>query len=276
VTGAGRNPKRELLFGEVAEDYRAYAIGNTHRHLAELKQSLAREGGFTGDLVFHAAPAPGEARHSWKRFTCVDARARSSDRRRAVQRDVRRRALHSGDAWALPSLRDVVYRNRVAIGVAEVADVRRPRLTVIAAIDNLVKGAQGGVPASRHVLDSLPCRALHEIVDRGDHGQARPPHVGDFRDADGDAVAIHHVAERRQRPMHHLNAGLVVVRRAVTALRRSLDRARASTARESFPEMPRFTGSRCGVNTRSPGKSALARQRLLQLGEMAVRVLPIA
>ncbi|HET9385411.1 MAG TPA: hypothetical protein VFO67_09700, partial [Gemmatimonadales bacterium] len=33
VTGAGRNPKRELLFGEVAEDYRAYAIGNTHRHL---------------------------------------------------------------------------------------------------------------------------------------------------------------------------------------------------------------------------------------------------
>src|SRR5258708_31481076 len=52
VTGAGRNPKRELLFGEVTEDYRAYAIGNTHRHLAELKQSLSRESGFTGDLVF--------------------------------------------------------------------------------------------------------------------------------------------------------------------------------------------------------------------------------
>src|SRR5213078_3007561 len=52
VTGAGRNPKRELLFGEVAEDYRAYAIGNTHRHLAELKASLSREGGFSGDLVF--------------------------------------------------------------------------------------------------------------------------------------------------------------------------------------------------------------------------------
>ncbi|MBW3536023.1 MAG: M20/M25/M40 family metallo-hydrolase, partial [Gemmatimonadetes bacterium] len=37
VTGAGRSPKRELLFAEVAEDYRAYAVGNTHRHVAELR-----------------------------------------------------------------------------------------------------------------------------------------------------------------------------------------------------------------------------------------------
>jgi len=43
----------------------------------------------------------------------------------------------------LPSLKDVVYRNRVAIGVTPVHNVRRPRLTVIAAIDNLVKGAAG-------------------------------------------------------------------------------------------------------------------------------------
>src|SRR5437879_5729168 len=52
VTGAGRNPTRELLFGEVAEDYRAYAVGNSHRHLPELRATLAREAGFTGDLVF--------------------------------------------------------------------------------------------------------------------------------------------------------------------------------------------------------------------------------
>src|SRR5438094_10281279 len=52
VTGAGRNPKRELLFGEVAEDFRAYAVGNEHRHLPELTAALARESGFAGDLVF--------------------------------------------------------------------------------------------------------------------------------------------------------------------------------------------------------------------------------
>src|SRR3989442_458021 len=52
VTGAGRNPSRELLFGEVAEDYRAYAVGNTHRHLPEVRATLERESGFAGDLVF--------------------------------------------------------------------------------------------------------------------------------------------------------------------------------------------------------------------------------
>src|SRR5690349_24495824 len=52
VTGAGRAPKQELLFGEVAEDFRAYAVGNEHRHLPELRATLARGSDFTGDLVF--------------------------------------------------------------------------------------------------------------------------------------------------------------------------------------------------------------------------------
>src|SRR5207249_3986867 len=50
--GAGRALQRDLLFGEVAEDFRAYAAGNEHRHLPELRATLARESGFTGDLVF--------------------------------------------------------------------------------------------------------------------------------------------------------------------------------------------------------------------------------
>ncbi len=32
VTGAGNSPKPELLFGEVTENYRAYGVGNEHRH----------------------------------------------------------------------------------------------------------------------------------------------------------------------------------------------------------------------------------------------------
>src|SRR5512132_2593243 len=32
VTGAGNAPQREELFAEVADDYRAYGAGNTHRH----------------------------------------------------------------------------------------------------------------------------------------------------------------------------------------------------------------------------------------------------
>src|SRR2546426_726352 len=57
---------------------------------------------------------------------------------------------------ALPSLKDVVHRNRVALGVAPVEHVRRPRLTVIAAIDNLVKGAAGQAVQNLNVMLGLP------------------------------------------------------------------------------------------------------------------------
>jgi N-acetyl-gamma-glutamyl-phosphate reductase len=54
VTGAGRTPKRELLFAEVAEDFRAYAAGNSHRHLGEMRHHAAGLGAGKGtpDLVF--------------------------------------------------------------------------------------------------------------------------------------------------------------------------------------------------------------------------------
>jgi N-acetyl-gamma-glutamyl-phosphate reductase len=51
VTGAGNSPKREMLFAEVTEDYRAYAVGNTHRHLDEMRATLGSLGADL-DLVF--------------------------------------------------------------------------------------------------------------------------------------------------------------------------------------------------------------------------------
>lgn len=156
VTGAGRNPKRELLFGEVAEDYRAYAVGNSHRHLPELKATLAREGGFTGDLVFtpHLLPVKrGILETIHVPLTRVLDQATAEGLYEAVyDGEPCVRVLHG----ALPSLKDVVYRNRVALGVVPVADVRRPRLTVIAAIDNLVKGAAGQAVQNMNVMLGLP------------------------------------------------------------------------------------------------------------------------
>src|SRR2546426_5605505 len=60
VTGAGRNPSRELLFGEVAADYRAYAVGNTHRHLPEGRAALERGSGVAGDLELTPHLLPGK------------------------------------------------------------------------------------------------------------------------------------------------------------------------------------------------------------------------
>src|SRR2546422_11040161 len=73
---------------------------------------------------------------------------------------------------ALPSLKDVVYRNRVAIGVAEVVDVRRPRLTVIAAIDNLVKGAAGEGGLNNNTMVRRPPTAGGPLRNRPVSGTA--------------------------------------------------------------------------------------------------------
>lgn len=156
VTGAGRNPRPDLLFGEVSENYRAYAAGNTHRHLAELRANLAREAGFEGDIVFtpHLLPVK---RGILETIHVPLARRVERQEAEALYAAAYRAepcvTIHPG---ALPSLQDVVFRNRVALGVVPVEQVQRPRLTVIACIDNLVKGAAGQAIQNMNVMLGLP------------------------------------------------------------------------------------------------------------------------
>ncbi|HEX8432913.1 MAG TPA: N-acetyl-gamma-glutamyl-phosphate reductase [Longimicrobium sp.] len=140
VTGAGRSPKRELLFAEVAEDFRAYGLGNGHRHLAEMRDQTARLGA-APELVFtpHLLPVRRgilETIHVPLREMPADPIALWS----AAYADEPFVEVMTDRA---PSLADVVGSNRVAIGVVPVAGVSTPMLTVVAAIDNLLKGAAG-------------------------------------------------------------------------------------------------------------------------------------
>jgi N-acetyl-gamma-glutamyl-phosphate reductase len=53
---------------------------------------------------------------------------------------------------ALPSLKDVVGRNVVSIGFSEVENAGSPLLIVVAALDNLVKGAAGQALQNANLL----------------------------------------------------------------------------------------------------------------------------
>ena len=156
VTGAGRSAKRELLYGDVAEDYRAYGVGNTHRHVPEIAHGLARaNSGVGAPFVFtpHLLPV----RRGILETLYVP-----------VVRGVDRAALLAlyEDAYAsepcvevwsqgLPALRDVVGRNVVALGVAAVEHVSEPLLLVVAAFDNLVKGAAGQALQNANLMFGL-------------------------------------------------------------------------------------------------------------------------
>lgn len=143
VTGAGRSPKAELLYGEVAEDYRAYGVGNEHRHLGEIKATASALAGEPVDVVFtpHLLPVRRgilETIHVPLAQPLDTAAARELWREDYAEEPFV--ALFGDD---VPSLRDVVGSNRVAIHVRRVSNVEAPALQVIVAIDNLVKGAAG-------------------------------------------------------------------------------------------------------------------------------------
>ena len=61
VSGAGREAKSELMFGEVNESVKAYGIGG-HRHVAEIEQELAEIAALEGGP--RTSPRP--IRGSWR------------------------------------------------------------------------------------------------------------------------------------------------------------------------------------------------------------------
>jgi N-acetyl-gamma-glutamyl-phosphate reductase len=139
VTGAGNSPKRELLFGEVAQDYRAYAIGNTHRHLNEMRATLEHWNA-DADLVFtpHLLPV---SRGILSTITVP--LTRPLENVLAPWNEAFPAEPFIEVVGETPALKDVVYRNVVRISATPLAGTRTPMLLVTSAIDNLVKGAAG-------------------------------------------------------------------------------------------------------------------------------------
>jgi N-acetyl-gamma-glutamyl-phosphate reductase len=151
VTGAGFTPRRDLMFAEVAGDFRPYALGNSHRHLGEMRAVLASLQ-CDAELIFtpHLLPVP---RGILATITVPLARPLA---------DVLApwREHYAGEPFIevtaeIPALRDVVHRNVVRITAAAVAGVRAPTLVVVAAIDNLMKGAAGQAVQNANLLLGL-------------------------------------------------------------------------------------------------------------------------
>ncbi len=148
VTGAGNSPRRELLFAEVTENCRAYAAGNDHRHLNEMRAVFERFG-TDADLVFvpHLLPV---ARGILATVTIPLAEP-LTDPLGFWKAHYAEEPFVEISAEP-PSLRDVVHRNSARISVAAAAGVRRPTLIATVAIDNLLKGAAGQALQNANLL----------------------------------------------------------------------------------------------------------------------------
>jgi len=151
VTGAGNSPKRELLFGEITEDFRAYGIGNTHRHLNEMRAMLD-EWKASCDLVFtpHLLPI---ARGILSTIVVPlsEPLADPLEPWRAAYGDEPFIEITT----ETPALRDVRHRNVVRISATSLAETKKPALLVTSAIDNLMKGAAGQAVQNANLMLGL-------------------------------------------------------------------------------------------------------------------------
>lgn len=139
VTGAGRTPKPELLFAEVSGDYRPYAPGNGHRHLQEMRATLPDV-----DLLFtpHLLPV---ARGILETMAVPVADGVDAGAVRAAWADAYAgsRVVRIEPEERLPSLSGVAGSDRLHLWACDNRSDGAPTVTVVAAFDNLGKGAAG-------------------------------------------------------------------------------------------------------------------------------------
>ncbi len=163
VSGAGREPKADLLFSEVNESVKAYGVFN-HRHTAEMEQELQQQGerGAFGSREAN----PGVA--------TVDFLPHLIPMTRGILTSCHVRPTRPVTQAEIDALYEEAYRDEPFVQVVPEppatkhvfgsnlcrvwcrVDQRSGRVLAIGAIDNLVKGAAGQAVQAMNVLFGLP------------------------------------------------------------------------------------------------------------------------
>ncbi|UCG23033.1 MAG: N-acetyl-gamma-glutamyl-phosphate reductase [Chloroflexota bacterium] len=153
VSGAGRAPKQNTHFVEVAGNFSPYKIGRDHRHLPEMEQALANWQDDAPGVIFspHLLPVPRGI------LSTIYAPLKPGVSEQALH------ALYQGayegepfvkvlPAGEMASLAHAIHTNRCVIGLTPTAGM----LILTSAIDNLIKGAAGQAVQNMNLMFGLP------------------------------------------------------------------------------------------------------------------------
>ncbi len=155
VSGAGRKLEEGLLFAELADDCRAYKVGNQHRHVPELEQEASAAAGRDVSITFVPHLLPTVRGIATSVFVRPKA-ALDGDAARALLADAyaRERFVRVLPPGATPNLASVRGSNFCDVTVF--ADERNDTLVLLSALDNLVKGASGQAVQCANLACGLP------------------------------------------------------------------------------------------------------------------------
>ncbi len=157
VSGAGRDPKADLHFGEVNESVKAYGVF-THRHIGEIEQELgalagsdANPGARDIDFLPHLVPMT--------RGILAACHVRPTRPVTQAELDGLYAAAYSDEPFITvtggpPATKHVLGSNEFRVW-CEVDD-RNGRITAIGVLDNLVKGAAGQAIQAFNLAHGLP------------------------------------------------------------------------------------------------------------------------
>ncbi|MBI3695285.1 MAG: N-acetyl-gamma-glutamyl-phosphate reductase [Acidobacteria bacterium] len=145
VSGAGKQPTAKTHFSEVTENFSAYSVLH-HRHVPEVLLTSALE---EGEFSFTAQLLP--VHRGILETRPLDAEAVVEIYRRRYAGEPFVRVYGEG---AVPNLHAVAYTNYCDLGVK--ADAASRRVVVVAAIDNLVKGAAGQAIQNMNLVLGFP------------------------------------------------------------------------------------------------------------------------
>jgi N-acetyl-gamma-glutamyl-phosphate reductase len=150
VSGAGRTPKQNILFGEVHGNFSPYNIGHTHRHLAEIEQVLTCEGYAGGPIIFAPHLLPTDRGILATVYAQVDNGAAARQAFESMYAD--EPLVSVLPAGELATLAHVIRTPHAAISLTETDGV----LIVVSVIDNLLKGAASQAVQNFNLMFDLP------------------------------------------------------------------------------------------------------------------------
>jgi N-acetyl-gamma-glutamyl-phosphate reductase len=150
VTGAGKKPAAMYHYPEVSENFQAYAVAE-HRHMPEVEQILSRASGKKVRMTFVPHLLPMNRGILASAYGTLAKKLDTAGARKIFQRAYEGerfvRLLPEG-VW--PQTRAVARTNFCDVNVK--VDERNGRVVVLAALDNLVKGAAGQAVQNMNLL----------------------------------------------------------------------------------------------------------------------------
>jgi len=153
LSGAGRKPSIELSFCEVNENTKTYKIG-THQHMSEIQQECDNFAGENVNVFFTPSVVP-MTRGILSNIYMLLNKPLTNDEAYEILE-----GAYKGEPFLkilkpprLPAIKDVVYTNNCFVGAN--AFPKSSMIVLVAAIDNLIKGASGQAIQNMNLMSNI-------------------------------------------------------------------------------------------------------------------------